>query len=77
MYREFLRSRRPRSMYCSKEYFFASEGGPLSMIAEELYQVIEMKVWIVCLLSSTFVSDENAWFDSNDSTRAQLRSSNF
>jgi hypothetical protein len=44
MYREFLRSRRPRSIYCSKEYFFASEGGPLSMIAEELYQVIEMKV---------------------------------
>jgi hypothetical protein len=47
MYREFLRSRRPRhpSIYLPKEYFlFDGEGGSLPMITDELYQVIEMKV---------------------------------
>jgi anaphase-promoting complex subunit 5 len=48
LYREFLRARRPRSPsgdgYLPREYFFDGEGGPLPMITEELFQVLEMKV---------------------------------
>ena len=73
MYREFLRSRRPRhsSLYLPiKEYFFFDgEGGSLPMITDELYQVIEMKVQS---REDTIAAEtlNGTYFGSNDSTKA-------
>jgi len=71
MYREFLRSRRPRhsSLYLPKEYFFDGEGGSLPMITDELYQVIEIKVQSRedTIAAETF---NGTYFGSNDSTKA-------
>jgi hypothetical protein len=79
MYREFLRSRRPRlpSAYLPKEYFFdEATGGSLPMITEELYQVIEMKVQATVNL--IFVdSYDYVCFISSDSTKALWLSSSF
>jgi hypothetical protein len=61
MYRDFLRSRRPRfpSIYLPKEYFFDGEGGSLPMITDELFQVIEMKVEKTGILVLSVPSTDN------------------